>query len=71
MEKMKHIFIDVTGVYQKDEFENSHGILFNYLYDIFKERILSINTDFRKWRNETKNDNNKEINVNYNIYNFN
>ncbi len=61
---MNHIFIDVAGVYQRDEFENSHGILFNYLYDIFKERIISINTNFRKWRNETNNNNNKAINVN-------
>ena len=66
MEKMKYIFINVTGVYQRDQFENTHGVLFNYLYDIFKERIISINNAFRKWRSETKNDNNKQINVKYN-----
>lgn len=67
MEKMKHLFINLIGLYQKDEFENSHGVLYNYLYDIIKERIISINSTFRKWRTETKNENNVEINVSHNI----
>lgn len=67
MEKMKHLFINLIGLYQKDEFENSHGVLYNYLYDIIKERIISINSTFRKWRTETKNENNAEINVSHNI----
>ena len=64
---MKHLFINLIGLYQKDEFENSHGVLYNYLYDIIKERIISINSTFRKWRTETKNENNVEINVSHNI----
>lgn len=55
--------MELPSSYQKDEYENSHGALFNYIYDLLKERILSINSNFRKWRTETKNENNKRINV--------
>lgn len=62
--------MELPSSYQKDEYENSHGALFNYIYDLLKERILSINSNFRKWRAETKNERNKRINVNisYIIY---
>ena len=63
MEKLNHIFIKVAGLYQLDEYENSHGVLYNYLYDLFKDRIIEINYAFRKWRTETKNENNQQINV--------
>ena len=56
--------MELPSSYQKDEYENSHGALFNYIYDLLKERILSINSNFRKWRAETKNERNKRINVN-------
>jgi len=55
--------MELPSSYQKDEYENSHGALFNYIYDLLKERILSINSNFRKWRTETKNEKNKRINV--------
>lgn len=55
--------MELPSSYQKDEYENSHGALFNYIYDLLKERILSINSNFRKWRAETKNERNKRINV--------
>jgi len=55
--------MELPSSYQKDEYENSHGALFNYIYDLLKERILSINSNFRKWRIETKNEKNKRINV--------
>ena len=70
MEKLNHIFIKLAGLYQLDEYENSHGILFNYLYDLFKNRIIEINSSFRKWRAATKNDNNKQINVSNNYLFF-
>ena len=70
MEKLNHIFIKLAGLYQLDEYENSHGILFNYLYDLFKDRVIEINSSFRKWRTATKNDNNKQINVNNNYLFF-
>lgn len=62
--------MELPSSYQKDEYENSHGALFNYIYDLLKERILSINSNFRKWRTETKNERNKRLNVNisYIIY---
>jgi hypothetical protein len=62
--------MELPSSYQKDEYENSHGALFNYIYDLLKERILSINSNFRKWRAETKNERNKRLNVNisYIIY---
>ena len=56
--------MELPSSYQKDEYENSHGALFNYIYDLLKERILSINSNFRKWRAETKNERNKRLNVN-------
>ena len=62
--------MELPNSYQKDEYENSHGALFNYIYDLLKERILIINSNFRKWRAETKNERNKRLNVNisYIIY---
>lgn len=55
--------MELPSSYQKDEYENSHGALFNYIYDLLKERILIINSNFRKWRTETNNEKNKRINV--------
>ena len=62
--------MELPNSYQKDEYENSHGALFNYIYDLLKERILSINSNFRKWRAETKNERNKRINVIKCLYNL-
>ena len=62
--------MELPSSYQKDEYENSHGALFNYIYDLLKERILSINSNFRKWRAETKNERNKRINVIICLYNI-
>ena len=62
--------MELPNSYQKDEYENSHGALFNYIYDLLKERILSINSNFRKWRAESKNERNKRINVIKCLYNL-
>ena len=40
-----------------------HGHFSGYIYEIFKERILDINSNFRKWRKETNNEKNIQINV--------
>jgi hypothetical protein len=62
--------MELPNSYQKDEYENSHGALFNYIYDLLKERILSINSNVRKWRGESKNERNKRINVIKCLYNL-
>lgn len=57
------LFNELPRNMRKGEFENSQGILSGYIYELFKERILSINSNFRKWRKETNNENNIQINV--------
>ena len=62
-EKIRILFIELPANLRKGEFENSHGLLSGNIYELFKERILAINSNFRKWRKETKNENNSKINV--------
>lgn len=60
---MRFLFIELPATLRKDEFENSHGHLSSYIYELIKERILDINSKFRKWRKESNNENNIRINV--------
>ena len=60
---MRYLFITFPTTLTKDEFKSSHGLLSGYIYELFKERILNINSNFRKWRKETNNENNTQINV--------
>jgi hypothetical protein len=60
---MKYLFIEFPSTLRKGEYENSHGLLLGYIYELFKERILDINSNFRKWRKETKNESNGQVNV--------
>ncbi len=60
---MKFLFIEFPSNLRKGEYENSHGLLSGYIHELFKERILDINSKFRKWRKETKNENNDQVNV--------
>jgi hypothetical protein len=64
-EKMKKLFIEFPAYLRKCEFDNSQGLLSGYLYELFKEKILHINSKFRKWRKETNNEDNAKINVSY------
>ena len=60
---MRFLFIEFPTVLRKDEYENSHGLLSCYIYEMIKERILDINSQFRKWRKESNNENNIRLNV--------
>ena len=60
---MRYLFITFPTTLTKYEFKNSHGHFSGYIYEIFKERILDINSNFRKWRKETNNEKNININV--------
>ena len=62
-EKMRKLFIEFPDVLRKAEYEHSKGALSGYLYELLKERILDINSKFRKWRKETINENSIKINV--------
>ena len=59
------LFIEFPAYLRKCEFDNSQGLLSGYLYELFKEKILHINSKFRKWRKETNNEDNAKINVSY------
>ena len=60
---MRFLFIEFPTVLRKDEYENSHGLLSGYIYEMIKEKILDINSQFRKWRKESNNENNIRLNV--------
>ena len=60
---MKFLFIEFPSNLRKGEYENSHGLLSGYIHELFKERILDINSKFRKWSKETKNESNDQVNV--------
>lgn len=60
---MREIFIQLPSCLRS----SSSGVLSETIYESFKGRIMVINSDFRKWREETKNENNTQINVR-NIY---
>ena len=60
---MRSLFIECFSSLTKYEFENPHGNFSGYIYELFKERILDINSNFRKWRKETNNEKNININV--------
>ena len=56
---MREIFIQLPSCLRS----SSSGVLSETIYESFKGRIMVINSDFRKWREETKNENNTQINV--------
>ena len=56
---MREIFIQLPSCLRC----SSSGVLSETIYESFKGRIMVINSDFRKWREETKNENNTQINV--------
>ena len=58
-QKMKEIFIQIPSCLRS----SSSGILSETIYESYKEKIMSTNSNFRKWREETKNENNTQINV--------
>ena len=60
---MRFLFIEFPAVLRKNEYETSHGLLSGYIYEMIKERILDINSQFRKWRKESNNENNIRLNV--------
>ena len=60
---MRFLFIEFPAILRKNEYENSHGLLSGYIYEMIKERILDINSQFRKWRKESNNENNIRLNV--------
>ena len=56
---MKEIFIQIPSCLRN----SSSGVLSETIYESYKEKIMSTNSNFRKWREETKNENNTQINV--------
>ena len=56
---MKEIFIQIPSCLRS----SSSGVLSETIYESYKEKIMSTNSNFRKWREETKNENNTQINV--------
>ena len=60
---MRFLFIEFPANLRKSEYETSHGLLSGYIYEMIKERILDINSQFRKWRKESNNENNIRLNV--------
>jgi hypothetical protein len=68
---MRFLFIEFPTVLRKNEYETSHGLLSGYIYEMIKERILDINSQFRKWRKESNNENNIRLNVRNSFFLFN
>jgi len=68
---MRFLFIEFPAVLRKNEYETSHGLLSAYIYEMIKERILDINSQFRKWRKESNNENNIRLNVRNSFFLFN
>ena len=68
---MRFLFIEFPAVLRKNEYETSHGLLSGYIYEMIKERILDINSQFRKWRKESNNENNIRLNVRNSFFLFN
>ena len=56
---MREIFIKLPSCLRS----SSSGVLSETIYESFKNKLMFINSNFRKWREETKNENNTQINV--------
>jgi len=56
---MREIFIKLPSCLRS----SSSGVLSETIYESFKNKLMFINSNFRKWREETKNENNIQINV--------
>ena len=63
MEKLRFLFIEFTPNFRNSEYNFRNAHLAGYIFELFKERILAINKNFRDWRNITNNKLNSHLNV--------
>lgn len=63
MEKLRFLFIEFPPNLRNIEYNFRNAHLEGYVYELFKERILAINSNYRKWRTITNNKYNSQLNV--------